>query len=141
MKGSMTFAMIKPDAVRAGYTGAILQIIIATGFKVLALKMTGMNKETAEAFYAIHRDRPFYDELVDFISSGPIVTAILKKNDAVEDFRKLIGATDPKDAAKGTIRALYAKTVGENAIHGSDSDDNAIVEAGFHFQESEIFDY
>jgi nucleoside-diphosphate kinase len=137
----MTFAMIKPDAVESGHTGAILQIIIAAGFQVVALKMTRLDKTRAKGFYAVHQNRPFYRDLVEFISSGPIVVMILRKENAVQTFRELIGATDPREAEKGTIRSIYAKSVGENAIHGSDSDDNAVKEANFHFQEQEIFEY
>jgi nucleoside-diphosphate kinase len=114
--------------------------ITAAGFKIVAMKMTRLSPETAGAFYAIHKHRPFFRELVDFMSSGPIVAAILEKENAVEDFRKLIGATNPAEAAPGTIRALYAKNVGENAVHGSDSDDNAIIEGNFHFAGCEVFE-
>jgi nucleoside-diphosphate kinase len=131
--------MIKPDAVKAGHIGNILEKITSAGFKIVAMKMTWLSAETAGAFYAVHRERPFYQELVDFMSSGPIVAAILEKDNAVEDFRKLIGATNPADAAPGTIRALYAKNVGENAVHGSDSDENAMIEGSFHFAGCEVF--
>ena len=125
MASNRTFTMIKPDAVRGGHIGNILQKIVEGGFKVVAMKYTKLSKETAGAFYEVHKERPFYGELVDFMSSGPIVAAILEKDNAVEDFRKLIGATNPEEAEAGTIRALYATNVGENAVHGSDSLENA----------------
>ncbi len=128
-----TFTMIKPDAFASGYTGAILKHIEDAGFKIVAMKLTKLSAEKAGEFYAVHRERPFYGELVDFMSSGPIVDAILEKDNAVEDFRKLIGATNPANAEDGTIRKLYAKSVGENAIHGSDSNDNAAIEGSFFF--------
>ena len=134
-----TFTMIKPDAVKAGHIGDILQHITSAGFKIVAMKMTRLSAETAGAFYAVHKARPFYGELVEFMSSGPIIAAILEKDNAVEDFRKLIGATNPAEAAPGTIRALYAKNVGENAVHGSDSDENATIEGNFHFAGCEIY--
>src|SRR5690606_32196751 len=134
-----TFTMIKPDAVRNGHTGAILNDIITSGFKLVAMKYTRLSKETAGAFYAVHKERPFYGELVEFMTSGPIVAAILEKDNAVEEFRKLIGATDPADAAEGTIRKKYAKSIGENAVHGSDSDENAAIEGAFHFAGREMF--
>lgn len=128
-----TFTMIKPDAFKKGYSGAILDRIIKEGFEIKALKMLKLSKEKAGEFYAIHRERPFYGELVDFMSSGPIIAAVLEKSNAVEDFRKLIGATNPAAAEEGTIRKLYASSVGENAIHGSDSDANAAIESAFMF--------
>jgi nucleoside-diphosphate kinase len=128
-----TFTMIKPDAFAAGHAGAILDRILQEGFRVRALKMTRLTSEKAGEFYAIHRERPFFQELVDFMSSGPIVAAILEKENAVEDFRKLIGATDPAKAEANTIRKLFARSVGENAIHGSDSDTNAAIESDFFF--------
>ena len=128
-----TFTMIKPDAFKKGHSGAILDRIIKEGFKVKALKMLHLSKEKAGEFYAIHRERPFYGELVEFMSSGPIIAAILEKENAVETFRKLIGATNPAAAEEGTIRKLFASSVGENAIHGSDSDDNATIESAFFF--------
>jgi len=131
--------MIKPDAVKSGYAGKILNQICDAGFKIVAMKFTRLSKEKAGEFYAVHAARPFYGELVDFMSSGPIVAAILEKENAVEDFRTLIGATDPSKAAPGTIRALYAKNVGENAVHGSDSNENAQIEGSFHFAGTEIF--
>jgi nucleoside-diphosphate kinase len=132
--------MIKPDAVKDGHIGSIMSHITAAGFKIVAMKMTRLSPETAGAFYAIHKQRPFFQELVDFMCSGPIVAAILVKENAVEDFRKLIGATNPAEAAPGTIRALYAKNVGENAVHGSDSDDNAMIEGNFHFAGCEVYE-
>ena len=125
--------MIKPDAFKKGHSGAILDRIIKEGFKVKALKMLHLSKEKAGEFYAIHRERPFYGELVEFMSSGPIIAAILEKENAVDTFRKLIGATNPAAAEEGTIRKLFASSVGENAIHGSDSDDNATIESAFFF--------
>jgi len=130
--------MIKPDAVKAGHTGAILAQINKAGFRIVALKKTKLSKDTAGQFYAVHKERPFYGELVDFMSSGPIVAAILEKENAVEDFRKLIGATNPAEAEAGTIRALYATSIGENAVHGADSDENAAIEGSFHFSAPEI---
>ncbi len=128
-----TFTMIKPDAFKKGYSGAILDRIIKEGFKIKALKMLHLSKDKAGEFYAIHRERPFYGELVEFMSSGPIIAAILEKENAVDTFRKLIGATNPAAAEEGTIRKLFASSVGENAIHGSDSDDNATIESAFFF--------
>ena len=125
--------MIKPDAFRNGHSGAILDRIIKEGFKIKALKLLKLSKEKAGEFYAVHKERPFYGELVDFMSSGPIIAAILEKDNAVEDFRKLIGATNPANADEGTIRKLFATSVGENAIHGSDSDENAAIEGSFMF--------
>jgi nucleoside-diphosphate kinase len=135
MLGITTFTMIKPDAFEAGYTGAILQKVIENGFKIKALRMTRMHKEDAEAFYAIHKERPFFNSLVDFMSSGPIVAAILEKENAVDEYRKLIGATNPADAAEGTIRKLFASSIQNNAVHGSDSDENAMAEANFFFSQ------
>jgi len=131
--------MIKPDAVAAGNIGNILAMINKKGFKIVAMKYTRLTKEQAGEFYAVHKKRPFYKELVKFMSSGPIVAAILEKDNAVEDFRKLIGATNPAEAKKGTIRAKYASNVGENAVHGSDSDENAQIEGDFHFAGTELF--
>lgn len=128
-----TFTMIKPDAFSKGHSGAIIDKIIKSGFRILALKLTRLTPEKAGEFYAVHRERPFYGELVDFMSSGPLIAAILEKDNAVADFRKLIGATDPAKAEPGTIRKLYAASVGENAIHGSDSDENARIECDFFF--------
>jgi nucleoside-diphosphate kinase len=131
--------MIKPDAVAAGHIGAILAQINEAGFNIIAMKYTKLSAEKAGEFYDIHRARPFFGELVDFMSSGPIVAAVLQKENAVEEFRKLIGATDPTKADAGTIRARFAKNIGENAIHGSDSDENAAIEASFHFAKTEMF--
>jgi nucleoside-diphosphate kinase len=128
-----TFTIIKPDAFSNGHAGAIIDKIIKDGFRILALKMTKLSAEKAGEFYAVHKSRPFYGELVEFMSSGPIIAAILEKKQAVADFRKLIGATDPAKADEGTIRKLYAASVGENAIHGSDSDENAKIESDFFF--------
>ncbi len=139
MSGNRTFTMIKPDAVAAGHTGAILKMIEEAGFRILAMKFTKLSQEKAAAFYEVHKERPFYGELVEFMSSGPIVAAILEKENAVADFRQLIGATNPAEAEPGTIRALYAKSIGENAIHGADSDENAAREGSFHFAGVEIF--
>ena len=133
-----TFTMIKPDAVENGHIGAILNKINASGFKIVAMKYTKLTKEKAEKFYEVHSERPFYGELVSFMSRGPIVAAILEKENAVEEFRKLIGSTNPAEAEEGTIRNLYATSMGENAVHGSDSDENAEVEGAFHFPEEEI---
>jgi nucleoside-diphosphate kinase len=139
MSGNRTLTMIKPDAVKSGYIGAILEKINAAGFRIVAMKLTQLTKAKAGEFYAVHKERPFYGELVEFMSSGPIVAAILEKENAVSDFRTLIGATDPAKAAPGTIRALYAKSMGENAVHGSDSDENAAIEGAFHFGGVEVF--
>lgn len=139
MKGHRTFTMIKPDAVKNGHIGAILAQINDAGFKIIAMKYTKLSAEKAGEFYAVHKERPFYGELVEFMSSGPIVAAILEKENAVDDFRKLIGATNPAEAAAGTIRAKYATSIGENAVHGSDSDENASIEGAFHFAGTEIF--
>ncbi|HLK29873.1 MAG TPA: nucleoside-diphosphate kinase, partial [Puia sp.] len=128
-----TFTMIKPDAFGKGHTGAIIDMIIKDGFRIVALKLTKLSTEKAGEFYAVHKARPFFGELVDFMSSGPIVAAVLEKENAVTDFRKLIGATDPAKADAGTIRKLFAASVGENAIHGSDSDENANIESNFFF--------
>ena len=134
-----TFTMIKPDAVENGHIGAILEKITASGFRIVAMKLTQMTKADAEEFYGVHAERPFFGELVEFMTRGPIVAAILEKENAVADFRTLIGATNPADAAEGTIRALYATSVGENAVHGSDSDENAAIEGAFHFSGREMF--
>lgn len=131
--------MIKPDAVSNGYIGAILDDIIKGGFRIVAMKYTQLTADSAGAFYEVHKERPFYGELVDFMSSGPIVAAILEKENAVEDFRKLIGATDPSKAEPGTIRNKYAKSISANAVHGSDSDENAEIEGGFFFSNLERF--
>ena len=134
-----TFTMIKPDAVEKGHTGAILEKITAAGFRIVALKKTQLSKADAETFYSVHNERPFFGELVEFMTRGPIIAAILEKENAVNDFRTLIGATNPADAAEGTIRKLYATSMGENAVHGSDSDENAAIEGAFHFSGREIF--
>ena len=139
MAGNRTFTMIKPDAVESGYIGPILAKITAAGFKIVAMKFTQLSRRDAREFYAIHKDRPFFDELIQFMTRGPIVSAILEKDNAVEDFRALIGSTNPQEAAEGTIRKLYAKDIGENAVHGSDSDDNAVIEGAFHFSGREIY--
>ena len=134
-----TFTIIKPDAVRAGNIGNILQMINAAGFRIVAMKLTKMSMESAGKFYEVHQERPFYGELCEFMSSGPIVAAILEKENAVEDFRKLIGATNPANAEPGTIRKLYATSIGENAVHGSDNDENAAIEGAFYFAGIEMF--
>jgi len=131
--------MLKPDAVEKGNIGGILEQINASGFRIVAMKLTQMTQRDAEQFYAIHNERPFFGELVEFMTRGPIVAAILEKENAVEDFRTLIGATNPAEAAEGTIRKKYATSIGENAVHGSDSDDNAEIESAFHFSGREIF--
>lgn len=131
--------MIKPDAVRQGNIGNILQMINAAGFRIVAMKYTYLSVAQAGKFYEVHKERPFYGELVEFMSSGPIVAAILEKDNAVADFRKLIGATDPAKADEGTIRKAYATSVGENAVHGSDSDENAKIEGDFFFSQLEQF--
>lgn len=134
-----TFTMIKPDAVAGNHIGAILEKINDAGFRIIAMKYTRMTKEKAGWFYEVHKERPFYDELTTFMSSGPIVAAILEKDNAVADFRELIGATNPAEAAEGTIRKLFAKSIGENAVHGSDSDENAAIEGAFFFSRIEQF--
>ena len=139
MATNRTFTMIKPDGVENGHIGAILEKINAAGFRIVAMKLTQMTKRDAEAFYAVHNERPFFGELVEFMTRGPIVSAILEKDNAVEDFRALIGATNPAEAAEGTIRKLYATSIGENAVHGSDSDENAAIEGAFHFAGREMF--
>ena len=131
--------MIKPDAMKNGHAGAIIDRIIKEGFRIVAIKMTRLSTEKAGEFYAIHKERPFYGELVEFMSSGPIVAAILEKENAVITFRDLIGATNPAQAAEGTIRKLFAASVGENAVHGSDSDENAKIESDFFFSSLERF--
>jgi nucleoside-diphosphate kinase len=144
---NITFTMIKPDAMKKGYAGAILDMIIKAGFRISAMKLTRLTPEKAAAFYAIHKERPFYNDLVAFMSSGPIIAAILEKpapagsggENAVTEFRKLIGATDPAKAEEGTIRKLFAVSVGENAVHGSDSDENAKMESDFFFPPNERF--
>jgi len=139
MATNRTFTMLKPDAVENGHTGTILDKINAAGFRIVALKKTQMTTADAKAFYAVHNERPFFGELVAFMTRGPVVAAILEKDNAVNDFRTLIGATNPADAAEGTIRKLYATSMGENAVHGSDSDENAQIEGNFHFSGREQF--
>jgi nucleoside-diphosphate kinase len=139
MKTNQTFTMIKPDAVSNGHTGAILNKIAEAGFRITALKMTQLTQADAEAFYAEHKERPFFAELVSFMTSGPIVAAVIEKENAVNDFRTLIGSTNPEEAAEGTIRKLYATSMGQNAVHGSDSDESAAREVAFHFSEREQF--
>ena len=136
---NITFTMIKPDAVKGGHIGAILNQITEAGFRIKAMKLTQLTVADAQKFYEVHAERPFYGELVEFMSSGPIVAAVLEKDNAVADFRKLIGATNPAEAEEGTIRKKFAKSVGENAVHGSDSDENAKIESDFHFAGREMF--
>ena len=131
--------MLKPDSVEKGNIGPILEKITAAGFKIVAMKLTQMTTDDAKEFYAIHKERPFLGELAEYTTRGPIVSAILEKENAVEDFRTLIGATNPEEAAEGTIRKLYAASIGENAIHGSDSDENAAIEGAFHFSGRDTF--
>ncbi|MCC6600817.1 MAG: nucleoside-diphosphate kinase [Crocinitomicaceae bacterium] len=138
MADNITFTMIKPDATAAGHTGKIIDKIIGSGFSIRAMKWTRLSKEDAEKFYAVHRERPFFGELVEYMSSGPIVAAVLEKNNAVEEYRKLIGATDPAKAEAGTIRALFAKSISANAVHGSDSNENAAIESAFFFSAREF---
>jgi nucleoside-diphosphate kinase len=139
MATNRTFTMLKPDAIENGYTGKIIDMIIQAGFEVKAMKLTRLTTEQAQKFYEVHAERPFYGELVEYMTSGPIVAAILEKENAVADFRALIGATDPAEAAEGTIRKYYAESKGRNAVHGSDSDENAAIEGEFHFSANEIF--
>ncbi|WP_299534928.1 nucleoside-diphosphate kinase [Ulvibacterium sp.] len=139
MTSNRTFTMLKPDAVENGHIGAILEKITSAGFKIVAMKYTQLSRRDAQEFYAIHKERPFFGELVDFMTRGPIVSAILEKENAVEDFRALIGATNPAEAAEGTIRRLFATDIAENAVHGSDSDENAAIESAFHFSGREIY--
>tara|TARA_B000000460_G_scaffold220923_1_gene172745 strand:+ start:1511 stop:1906 length:396 start_codon:yes stop_codon:yes gene_type:complete len=131
--------MLKPDSVEKGNTGAILEKINSAGFRIVAMKLTQMSNKDARNFYSIHRERPFFDELVSYMTRGPIVAAVLEKEDAVEQFRLLIGSTDPAAAAAGTIRKLFATSISENAIHGSDTNENALIESRFHFSEEEMF--
>jgi len=137
--GNITFTMIKPEAVAAGNTGAILNKIEAAGFRIVAMKKVHLSKVRAGEFYAVHSERPFYEELVDYMSESPIIAAILEKDNAVADFRTLIGTTNPIDATEGTIRAEFAESLAKNAVHGSDSDENANIEADFHFSAEERF--
>ena len=139
MLSNKTFTMIKPDAVEKGHVGAILNKINASGFRIVSMKMTQMSQRDAELFYAVHKERPFFGELVSFMSRGPIVAAILEKENAVDDFRTLIGATNPEVAAEGTLRKQFATSMGENAVHGSDSNENAEIEGAFHFSVREMF--
>ena len=139
MAGKLTFTMIKPTAFKNNHSGAILKMINEAGFVIKAMKLTRLSSEQAGAFYEIHKDRPFYGSLVEFMSSGPIVAAVLEKENAVEDYRALIGATNPENAAEGTIRKLYATSLQQNAVHGSDSDENAQIEADFFFSKIERF--
>ena len=137
--GNITFTMIKPEAVEANNIGGIIRMIEDDGFRIVSLKKVQLSKQRAGEFYEVHKERPFYQELVDYMSGGPIIAAVLEKDNAVADFRELIGATNPADAAEGTIRKIYATSLAENAIHGSDSDDNAKIEANFHFSSEERF--
>ena len=139
MASNRTFTMIKPDAVENGHIGGILNMITEGGFRIVAMKLTQLTVADAKEFYAVHAERPFYGELVEFMTRGPIVAAILEKDNAVEDFRTLIGATNPANAEEGTIRKKYATSMGENAVHGSDSDESAAIEAAFHFSGREMF--
>lgn len=139
MAGNITFTMIKPDAVEANNIGPILSMINKAGFKILAMKYMCLTKEQAGQFYAVHKERPFYGELTEYMSSGPIVAAILSKANAVNDYRQLIGATDPTKAEEGTIRKMFAKSIAANAVHGSDSDENATIESDFFFSKLERF--
>lgn len=138
MAGNRTFTMIKPDAVENKHIGKILDMIIEAGFDIKAMKYTQLTEDQAKEFYAVHKERPFYGELVEYMTSGPIVAAVLEKENAVADFRNLIGSTDPAEAAEGTIRKKYAESKGRNAVHGSDSDENAEIESNFHFSSNEI---
>ena len=138
MSGNRTFTMIKPDAVESGNIGNIIQMITNAGFTIKAMKLTQLSTEQAQEFYEVHAERPFYGELVEYMTSGPIVAAILEKENAVAYFRELIGTTDPAEAAEGTIRKAYAESKGRNAVHGSDSDDNATIECNFHFGVKEL---
>jgi len=138
MSGNRTFTMLKPDAIENGHMGKIIDMIINAGFEIKAMKLTRLSEDQAKKFYEVHSERPFYGELVEYMTSGPIVAAILEKDNAVADFRTLIGATDPAEAAEGTIRKYYAESKGRNAVHGSDSDENAEIEGKFHFAANEI---
>jgi nucleoside-diphosphate kinase len=139
MATNRTFTMLKPDAIENGYMGKVIDMIIGAGFEIKAMKYTRLTEAQAKEFYAVHSERPFYGELVEYMTSGPIVAAILEKENAVADFRTLIGATDPAEAAEGTIRKAYAENKGRNAVHGSDSDENAEIEGKFHFAANEVF--
>jgi len=139
MAGQTTFTMLKPDAFGAGNSGAIIKMIEEAGFKISAAKLTKLSSERAGQFYEVHKERPFYGDLVSYMSSGPIIAMVLTKENAVEDFRTLIGATNPAEAAEGTIRKIFAKSIEANAVHGSDSDENAQIEASFFFSKTERF--
>ena len=139
MTNNRTFTMLKPDSIEKGNIGPILEKITASGFRIVAMKLTQLTIPDAQAFYAVHKDRPFFEDLVSYMTSGPIVAAILEKDNAVEDFRTLIGATNPAEAAEGTIRKMFAESISQNAVHGSDSDENASIEGAFHFSEREMF--
>ena len=139
MKGDLTFTMIKPEAVAEGNSGAIISMIEKAGFKIVAMKLTQLSMEQAGKFYEVHKERPFYSSLCEYMSSGKIVAMVIRKDNAIEDYRKLIGATDPAKAEEGTIRKLFARSIQSNAVHGSDSDENALIEAGFFFSELERF--
>ncbi|MBH70635.1 MAG: nucleoside-diphosphate kinase [Flavobacteriales bacterium] len=136
---NITLTMIKPEAVEAGNSGAILKIIESAGFRIVAMKKTKLSTDLASTFYEVHKEKPFFKELIDYMSSGPIIAAILEKDNAVTEFRKLIGATNPRDAEEGTIRAIFAESLSKNAIHGSDSDENAQLESDFHFKFEERY--
>tara|TARA_B100001063_G_C16654378_1_gene497660 strand:+ start:149 stop:571 length:423 start_codon:yes stop_codon:yes gene_type:complete len=139
MKNNRTFTMLKPDSIEKGNIGSILEKITASGFRVVAMKLTQLTVHDAEKFYDIHKDRPFFADLVGYMTRGPIVAAVLEKDNAVDDFRALIGSTNPAEAAEGTIRNMFADSISENAIHGSDSNENAAIESAFHFSNREIF--
>lgn len=139
MTNNRTFTMLKPDSIEKGNIGPILEKITASGFRIVAMKLTQLTIPDAQAFYAVHKDRPFFEDLVTYMTSGPIVAAILEKDNAVEDFRTLIGATNPAEAAEGTIRKMFAESISQNAVHGSDSDENASIESAFHFSAREMF--
>jgi nucleoside-diphosphate kinase len=138
MSGNRTFTMLKPDTVESNNIGNVTQMITDAGFVIKAMKLTQLSKDQAKEFYSVHKERPFYGELVEYMTSGPIVAAVLEKNNAVEDFRNLIGSTDPSEAKDGTIRKKYAESKGRNAVHGSDSDENAQIEADFHFKKDDL---
>ena len=139
MTNNRTFTMLKPDSIEKGNIGPILEKITASGFRIVAMKLTQLTIPDAQAFYAVHKDRPFFEDLVHYMTSGPIVAAILEKDNAVEDFRTLIGATNPAEAAEGTIRKMFAESISQNAVHGSDSDENASIEGAFHFSARDMF--
>jgi len=138
MSGNRTFTMLKPDTVESNNIGNVTQMITDAGFVIKAMKLTQLSKDQAKEFYSVHKERPFYGELVEYMTSGPIVAAVLEKDNAVEDFRNLIGSTDPSEAKDGTIRKKYAESKGRNAVHGSDSDENAQIEADFHFNKEDL---